>query len=172
MKTDDLIKLTDRLVDSEEYASDAAVPAVAYPAVDALLRMNGELRTLRVSLARIAQAMNVQTDQVPVTGLNYAHLHTLATEQDRGWNDLAAACVEKVSGIIYSDTPQLMLHNSDDISWAADKFSLGFAPGYFPGSCVLTGNEDAPDRLEFYQQAEPRVTDRPFCVVNFEGWQT
>ena len=48
-----------------------------------------ELEILRVSLARIAQAVGVETEQLPVLDKSYNELAPMAREEDRGWNALA-----------------------------------------------------------------------------------
>lgn len=54
-----------------------------------------ELVSLRVSLARVAQALSVETDDLKVRGRDYNELTILAVFQNRGWNSLAEACAEK-----------------------------------------------------------------------------
>jgi hypothetical protein len=54
-----------------------------------------ELETLRVSLARVAQALGVNGRQLDVLGKVYEELANMAETQERGWNDLAGACVER-----------------------------------------------------------------------------
>jgi hypothetical protein len=54
-----------------------------------------ELKDLRVSLARVAQAAGVETKKLPVLNKAYEELCDLA-EQDRGWNGLAARIVDRV----------------------------------------------------------------------------
>jgi len=53
-----------------------------------------ELTTLRISVARVAQAMGVDND-LRVTGAAYEALRDKAQTQERGWNDLAGRCHEK-----------------------------------------------------------------------------
>lgn len=48
-----------------------------------------ELISLRVSLARVAQAMRVETDDLKVRGKSYEELILLAEFNERGWNHLA-----------------------------------------------------------------------------------
>ncbi len=55
-----------------------------------------ELISLRVSLARVAQAMRVETDYLRVRGKSYEELILLAEFNERGWNHLAGECVERV----------------------------------------------------------------------------
>ena len=52
-----------------------------------------ELKDLRVSLARVAQAAGVETQRLPVLDKAYEELCDLA-KQDRGWNGLAARIVD------------------------------------------------------------------------------
>ena len=54
------------------------------------------LRNLRVSVARIAQILDVDNDQLGVTGADYTLLCELAEQRECGWNDLAGRCVEKI----------------------------------------------------------------------------
>ena len=53
--------------------------------------------TLRIAVARIAQALGVQTDHLPVLDIGYQQLHDLATGENWGWNTLADTCVEKTA---------------------------------------------------------------------------
>lgn len=55
-----------------------------------------ELITLRISVARIAQALGLDND-LSITDKNYSHLEALAEHRDRGWNDLAGRIFEHVS---------------------------------------------------------------------------
>jgi len=55
-----------------------------------------KLETLRISVARIAQALNVTGTSLNVTGLGYSDLDVLAGCNENGWNELASACVEKI----------------------------------------------------------------------------
>jgi hypothetical protein len=54
-----------------------------------------ELISLRVSVARIAQVLSVETDQLKVRGKAYEELILLAEFNERGWNSLAGECAEK-----------------------------------------------------------------------------
>ena len=51
-----------------------------------------ELVTLRVSVARIAQTLSVETDALKVRGKSYEELILLAEFNERGWNKLAGEC--------------------------------------------------------------------------------
>jgi hypothetical protein len=53
-----------------------------------------ELVTLRVTVARVAQAFDVQSSHLPVVGKQYCELHEMAETNERGWNMLCAAIVE------------------------------------------------------------------------------
>lgn len=58
-----------------------------------------QLIALRTSVARLAQALGVQSPLVADANgnhLNFAELQ-LTTAEDRGWNTLIAACIEKVA---------------------------------------------------------------------------
>lgn len=50
--------------------------------------------TLRVSVARVAQSLNVD-NELEVTGKSYEELVALAETEEHGWNNLCALCVEK-----------------------------------------------------------------------------
>jgi hypothetical protein len=54
-----------------------------------------ELTTLRVSVARIAQVIGVDTS-LGVKDKNYAELHALAVTKERGWNHLANMIVAEI----------------------------------------------------------------------------
>jgi hypothetical protein len=47
------------------------------------------LVTLRVGLARVCQTAGVETKKLPILGMSFHQLSTLAKEQERGWNTLA-----------------------------------------------------------------------------------
>mgnify|MGYP001236180317 CR=1 FL=1 len=53
-----------------------------------------ELVKLRISMARVAQVLKVEGGPFEVKDLAYEELHHLAQTQPRGWNALAALCVE------------------------------------------------------------------------------
>jgi hypothetical protein len=55
------------------------------------------LVTLRVSLARIAQAVSIQTPDLPVLDKSFSELHCLAIMNDRGWNVLASRVFHTLS---------------------------------------------------------------------------
>lgn len=56
-----------------------------------------KLEVLRISVARIAQAVGVENSRLPVLdrgdGVN---VFKLASEQERGWNALCAAIIEEL----------------------------------------------------------------------------
>lgn len=55
-----------------------------------------ELESLRVALARVAQALGATVAHLDVTEETpYERLAALARGQDRGWSALAAACVDE-----------------------------------------------------------------------------
>ena len=62
---------------------------------------------------------------------------------------------------------QTVITDLDEIRWALDKVFPDIRTEYFPSLCILTGNEDAPEKLEFWLQSEPLITDVPFIVINF-----
>jgi hypothetical protein len=62
--------------------------------------MPSEINTLRVSLARIAQALGVNGSDGPcpfriTQDMGYGQLSILAAAYERGWNELARQCVER-----------------------------------------------------------------------------
>lgn len=59
------------------------------------MSINEELTTLRVSVARLAQALKVD-NQLQVTGKPYEELCELARTQERGWNGLVLECIEYI----------------------------------------------------------------------------
>ena len=55
-----------------------------------------DLIMLRISVARLAQVLHIQTEQLPVREVgSYDDLVTLAN-QDNGWNYLLSCCVQRV----------------------------------------------------------------------------
>jgi len=54
-----------------------------------------ELTTLRVSVARIAQVLGVDT-HLEVKDKSYSELHELAVRAERGWNHLANMIVAEI----------------------------------------------------------------------------
>jgi hypothetical protein len=58
-----------------------------------------ELRALRVSMARVAQALRVD-NALRVKDKEYSELYALAGTQERGWNDLACLCAAKACLIL------------------------------------------------------------------------
>jgi hypothetical protein len=54
-----------------------------------------ELTTLRVSVARIAQVLGVDTS-LGVKDRSYSELHALAVTKERGWNHLANMIVAEI----------------------------------------------------------------------------
>jgi len=54
-----------------------------------------ELTTLRVSVARIAQVIGVDTS-LGVKNKSYSELHALAVTKERGWNHLANMIVAEI----------------------------------------------------------------------------
>ncbi len=51
----------------------------------------------------------------------------------------------------------------DSIAWAFSEHVGTKDLGNYQ-SAVLYGNEDSPDRIDFYLQAEPLVTDKPELI--------
>jgi len=62
--------------------------------VEAVVDTRKELEGLRVSMARVAQVVGVETTECPVLDKGYSDLCKMAA-QDRGWNNLAGAICEK-----------------------------------------------------------------------------
>jgi hypothetical protein len=60
---------------------------------ESCLGPNHQLVSLRVSVARIAQALGVD-NELHVTGEGFSGLTNKAQAQAKGWNDLAARCTE------------------------------------------------------------------------------
>ena len=63
-----------------------------------------ELTVLRISLARVAQALGVDGDglkphRLPIGQLEYEGLYSLAVTQARGWNGLCAIMATRATGI-------------------------------------------------------------------------
>jgi hypothetical protein len=58
-----------------------------------------ELESLRVSVARVAQSLQVD-NYLHVTDKGYGALCALAKEQERGWNDLAGLCAAKAQSLL------------------------------------------------------------------------
>jgi len=59
-----------------------------------------ELEGLRVSLARVAQAVGVQTDDKPVLDKSsFNEIREMAMVGDRGWNALAGLVCEEIGWI-------------------------------------------------------------------------
>jgi len=50
---------------------------------------------LRIAIARIAQCLCVQTDELPVIGANFQALDEMARSNDCGWHALAAVCSDR-----------------------------------------------------------------------------
>jgi hypothetical protein len=48
-----------------------------------------ELVTLRVGLARVCQTAGVETTDLPIIGMSFHQLASLAKDHGRGWNTLA-----------------------------------------------------------------------------------
>ena len=58
-----------------------------------------ELESLRVSMARVAQSLQVD-NYLCVTDEGYSALCVLAKERERGWNDLACLCAAKAKSLL------------------------------------------------------------------------
>jgi hypothetical protein len=54
-----------------------------------------DVESLRVSVARIAQSLNVETRALAVTNKVYEELCQMAKSESVGWNTLAALCADK-----------------------------------------------------------------------------
>lgn len=55
------------------------------------------------------------------------------------------------------------LNDPADTAWLLETHLRGIAAPAF-GSFVLTGNEDAPDKLALYAGNDPLYTDKPVAV--------
>ena len=78
-----------------------------------------DLGKLRISLARVAQSLNVETDALPVLGKAYEELCDLAQIHNRGWNELAAACADKAQALVPAreETYQGLPYENDPSAW-------------------------------------------------------
>ena len=74
-----------------------------------------ELTSLRVSMARIAQVIGVDTG-LQVRGKTYAELHELAVRADRGWNHLANMITVEIENMQRND--QL---SDESYAWVAQQ---------------------------------------------------
>ena len=74
-----------------------------------------ELETLRVSLARIAQVLGVDTSLV-VKDKNYAELHALAVTEEHGWNHLANMIVAEIEQMQGNER-----FSDDSYKWVAEQ---------------------------------------------------
>jgi hypothetical protein len=57
------------------------------------------LYNLRVSLARIAQKLKLETKSLPITGKGFRELNDMA-KQDSGWNELAGLVCGEVEKVL------------------------------------------------------------------------
>lgn len=89
--TEELKEFLWRVIDIADF-NDVLPPSVRLVDVQALEAGRRELTTLRISLARIAQALSVETDRLKVRGKPYEDLSMLAESNERGWNELAGEC--------------------------------------------------------------------------------
>lgn len=55
-----------------------------------------KLEALRISVGRIAQALGLSDTSISVVARGYEELAAQAKGNERGWNDLAAACVTEI----------------------------------------------------------------------------
>lgn len=69
-----------------------AQSAAARPAQAEALASRKEVIALRVSIARLAQTLGVDSE-LRVTGRSYHQLHGIAASEERGWNRLVARCM-------------------------------------------------------------------------------
>jgi len=61
-----------------------------------MTQIEKDLIALRISVARIAQTVGVDTLALPVKDKGYAELHRLAKDTAAGWNYLAGMVHEKL----------------------------------------------------------------------------
>lgn len=57
---------------------------------------------IRISLARIAQALKVNTADLPVSNkpmMNFARLHTLASTHEHGWHNLCLHITDEIDNL-------------------------------------------------------------------------
>lgn len=64
-----------------------------------------ELQKLRVSIARIAQSLGVESSALPVLNKPFNGLRELSIQHDRGWNNLACSCLD----VIHDQRDELLL---------------------------------------------------------------
>jgi phage shock protein A len=74
-----------------------------------------ELTTLRVSVARIAQVIGVDT-HLEVKNKSYAELHELAVTKERGWNHLANMIVAEIEQMQSNER-----FSDDSYKWVAEQ---------------------------------------------------
>lgn len=55
-----------------------------------------ELISLRIAVARIAQQLRVETEQLPVLGMQFSRLDQLAKTHESGWNLLCLEITDKL----------------------------------------------------------------------------
>ena len=67
--------------------------------------LNYELIALRISLARIAQAVGVEHPGLPVRGKGYSGLYLMARDNSTGWNTLASMVKDAVEELRGLDNP-------------------------------------------------------------------
>lgn len=64
------------------------------------------------------------------------------------------------------------INSEDDMQWLYDVHLLGMDANRVFRSAVIYGNEDSPDRIELFEDANPTVNDIPRIIIptnNEEG---
>lgn len=105
-----------------------------------------ELELLRISLARIAQMLGVQTILLPVLArADISNITTMARTRGRGWNSLAGAIVGRIEQNAYSEQSAISaaldavighLQNNDTHTAGA---ILGAVAGFFTSNLETHG---------------------------------
>ena len=60
---------------------------------------------------------------------------------------------------------QQLLNTKEDCQWLKDTALKGRAVDFNFASFVLYGNEDCPEKVDFYTAENPLITDTPFPVI-------
>ena len=60
------------------------------------------------------------------------------------------------------------LNEINDMAWLTDVHLKGVTKQVY-GSCILTGNEDYPTKLELWENPNPRYDDPPDLVLDQEA---
>jgi hypothetical protein len=124
-----------------------------------------ELETLRLSLARIAQMLGVQTISLPVlTRPDLASIEKLAREQDRGWNALAGAVSGRIELIASNNLYATRAILTRAVQWLADNtYSI------VDVESALTAVSPIVPRVcrDYYQKAVSELSNGDACIAKF-----